>query len=221
MSTPAGRMDRKVTFLRRAARPAAVNTLREGFVTLGQRWAAFREMQPAERSVSGFPFVLRGGTLTVHDTAFTRSLSASDRVLVSEIEYEIQNIATPVVRNGDARMTLLEAPTPNSYSRQMEQRGEEITIRRIVPNQPPVEAHVRAMITGYDPEELVAGINQGDRRVLIPYADLVASGLPLPLREGSTDRVIVRGRAMIIAAIDDSTHRVAGTLNAVQLRVTG
>jgi len=221
MSTPAGRMDRKVTFLRRAARPAAVNTLREGFVTLGERWAAFREMQPADKGVAGFPLVQRAGVLTLHDTNFIRGISASDRVIVSGIEFEIQNVATPVVRNGDARMTLLEAPTPATYSRLVEQRGEEITIRRIVPNSPPIEAHVRAMVTGYDPEELVAGINQGDRKVLIPYADLVASGFPLPLKEGATDRVIVRGRAMIIAAIDDSTHRVAGTLNAVQLRVTG
>jgi hypothetical protein len=207
MSTPAGRMDRKVTFLRRAARPATVNTLRQGFTALGIRWASFRETQPAERSVGGFPFVLRGGVLTAHDSAFIRALSASDRVIVAGVQYEIQNIAVPVVRNGDVRMTLLEAPTPTTYTRQMEQRGEEVTIRRIVPNSAPIEVSVRAIVMGYDPEELVAGINQGDR--------------PVPLREGSTDRVIVRGRAMIVASIDDSTHRVAGTLNAIQLRVTG
>jgi hypothetical protein len=103
----------------------------------------------------------------------------------------------------------------------MEQRGEEIVVRRIVPNDDPIEASVRATVSGYDPDELVEGIGQADRRVLLSYDDLVEKDFPLPLRENSTDRVIVRGKPMIIAAIDDSTHRVAGTLNAVQLRVTG
>jgi len=222
MSSPAGRFNRKVTFLRRAARPAVVGAARGGFDDLGlPQWGSFREMQPVDRSLSGMPFILRAGVVTVRDSRFVRALTSSDRLEVDGLQFEIQNIAWPIVKNGDVRMTLVEAPVPATYARQLEQRGEEITVRRIVPNDDPIQATVRAIVTGYDPDELVSGINQGDRKVILSYEDLVAKSFPVPLKEGSTDRVIVRGRAMMIAAIDDSTHRVAGTLNAIQIRATG
>jgi hypothetical protein len=222
MSSPAGRFNRKVTFLRRAARPAVVGTARGGFDELGlPQWGSFREMQPVDRSLAGMPFILRAGVVTVRDSRFVRALTSSDRLEVDGIQFEIQNIAWPIVKNGDVRMTLLEGPTTSTYARQFEQRGEEVTIRRIVPNGTAIQVTVRAIVMGYDPEELVAGINQGDRKILLSYEDLIEKNFPVPLREGSTDRVIVRGRAMIIAEIDDSTHRAAGTLNAIQIRATG
>jgi hypothetical protein len=222
MSSPAGRFNRKVTFYRRAARPAVIGTARAGFGIEGQaQWAMFRETQPTERSIAGVQFLLRGGVITVRDSRFVRALSSSDRVQVDGGDFEIMNIAWPIIRNGDVRMTLIEAPTVSTYARQFELRGEEVTVRRIVPNDDPIQVTVRALVTGYDPEELVGGVTMADRKVVLSYEDLVSKGFPVPLREGSTDRLIIRGRAMMISSIDDSTHRVAGTLNAVQIRATG
>jgi len=107
------------------------------------------------------------------------------------------------------------------WKKAMTRHGETIILRRIVANAPSVDVTVPARVSGYAPEELTAGRTQADRKVFILAEDVEASGFPLPLKQGSTDRILVRGRLMTLTEIDDSTHRVGPTLVAYEIRATG
>lgn len=75
----------------------------------------------------------------------------------------------------------------------------------------------RARVTGYKPTELVGGIVQGDKRVIL-YADDVLSLAPLKM----TDKIIESGtRELAIIALDDSTRKVGDVLIAYELAVRG
>lgn len=97
------------------------------------------------------------------------------------------------------------------YRRQIAAHGETITLRRTGQS----DQSVRARVTGYEPEELVGGIQQGDRKVIV-LAEDVTGFTP---RKG--DLVILRGAPLSIQAVDDSTRRVAGTLVAYELVARG
>lgn len=106
------------------------------------------------------------------------------------------------------------------WRRQIHSQGEWVTIRRNSPSGP-TEARVRARVLGYQPEELIGGITQGDRKVYILAEDLENSGFPLPLKIGGSDVLVVRERAMSIRVVDDSTHRLGGELIAYEIRAAG
>ncbi|GAB5506679.1 MAG: hypothetical protein Rhirs2KO_18420 [Rhizobiaceae bacterium] len=109
-----------------------------------------------------------------------------------------------------------------SYRRLLGAAGERIVIRRLTgtgDNRLYFEASVLARVTGYEPDELVGDIDQGDRKVILLADDLVSAGFPLDLRKG--DKAFVRGRELNIEAADDSTRRVQGVLIAYELRVRG
>lgn len=108
------------------------------------------------------------------------------------------------------------------YLRAMESHGETVLLRRVNPSPAaPTEVSVRARITGYAPHELVGGINQGDRKIIILAEDVEASGFPLPLRGNSIDKVVFRGKTPGIITVDDSTRRIGDTLIAYEIRATG
>lgn len=101
--------------------------------------------------------------------------------------------------------------------------GETVTITRIsgeAPNQTVVGITVGARVTGYQPQELMNGITQGDRRVILLVADLatwpVSSTVP-----DKTDRLTIDGESVNIIAVDATTRKVAGTLIAYELQVRG
>ena len=109
-----------------------------------------------------------------------------------------------------------------SYRRAMNEAGETVKIRRYTgagSNRPWFECEVMARVTGFEPEELVGAIVQGDRKLIVLAEDLIAAQFPLPIVKG--DRAIVRGKELNIEAADDSTRRVAGVLVAYQLQVRG
>ena len=99
--------------------------------------------------------------------------------------------------------------------------GETITLRRFVAGGPPIKAEVRARVTGYQPAELVGGIKQGDRRVIILAEDVEATGFPVPFSTGGSDKTVVRGKALNIEIVDDSTRRVGGVLIAYDITARG
>lgn len=108
------------------------------------------------------------------------------------------------------------------YRRQIDAHGETITLRRNNPAPAgPTEVTVKARVSGYQPEELVGGINQGDRKVIILAEDVEMSGFPVPFNTGGTDKAVVRGRALNIGVVDDSTRRIGGVLIAYEIRATG
>lgn len=106
-----------------------------------------------------------------------------------------------------------------SYRRAL--RGH-VTVRRytgIGTSRPKTDiTGARARVVGYKPNELVGGIVQGDKRVIL-YADDVGSLSPLKL----TDKIIEANtdRELSIVALDASTRKVGDTLIAYELAVRG
>jgi hypothetical protein len=56
--------------------------------------------------------------------------------------------------------------------RQIARHGQTVKLVRLVPNQPAVEATVRAFVRGYKPEELANGVQQGDSLVTLSPTQL-------------------------------------------------
>jgi len=114
------------------------------------------------------------------------------------------------------------ASVQSSYCRMLAQIGENVTIRRYTGagiGRPYFDCAVRARVADYQPHELVDGIVQGDRRLIVLAQDLIDRQFALPVRV--KDKVIVRGAELNVEAVDDSTRRVAGVLVAIELRARG
>lgn len=108
------------------------------------------------------------------------------------------------------------------YRRQLEQNGEAVTIRRYTgtgETRPFDDVPVTARVKGYQPQELLAGIDQGDVNVIVLADDLDGSTITAPLVKG--DSVIIRGRERAIMAVDDNTRRIGATLIAYDLQCRG
>jgi hypothetical protein len=96
------------------------------------------------------------------------------------------------------------------------ERGQEVTLRRL----PATDAVVKAIVRGYRPEELVGGINQGAREVIVLAGDLEALGWPVPPKSG--DRVILRsGRPLMVDTVDSDTLNLAGVDIGYKLSASG
>jgi len=107
-----------------------------------------------------------------------------------------------------------------SYARTLKER---VTIRRYTgsgSSRPRFDAeNIRARTVGYEPHELVGGVVQGDRKMIVFADDLIARGMTLPIT--TSDKAVVRGKEIAIMAADDSTRRVNGSLIALELQVRG
>lgn len=111
----------------------------------------------------------------------------------------------------------------SAYRSALLHEHETVVLRRVGPGNTVVAESppLLARVTGYKPDELVAGIKQGDLRLVLLAEDVEASGFPLPLKQGAADRVVVRGRMTTPQAIDDNTRRVGGVLIAYEIQVRG
>lgn len=101
---------------------------------------------------------------------------------------------------------------------------ETISIRRYVgtgTNRPWFDWDVLARVTAYAPTELVGGIVQGDRKLIVLYDDLVQAQFPFPIQTGSNWKAIVRGKELQIKAVDDNTRRLQGELIAYEIAAGG
>ncbi len=111
--------------------------------------------------------------------------------------------------------------------------GELITIRRYTSTglgRTKLDLEVRARVTGYAPDELVGGIQQGDRRLVCLAEDLAANApnsppdsppLSIILPLTSADKVVVRGKELAIISFDDSTRRIQGVPIAFEIQARG
>lgn len=101
--------------------------------------------------------------------------------------------------------------------------GETIYIRRYTgagPNRPHYDVAVRARVTGYAPHQLIGGIQQGDRMIILLAEDLNAAGFAGPIT--TNDRVVVgTDPEMKIIAPDKATRACQGVLIAYELQVRG
>lgn len=110
------------------------------------------------------------------------------------------------------------AASRDSYRRMVDQI---VTFRRYTgtgPNRPRFDTDVRARVVGYAPDELVGGILQGDRKVILLAEDLVAAQVRPPSKG---DKIVIRGAEANIEFVNDSTRRVGGELMAYELVVRG
>lgn len=108
-----------------------------------------------------------------------------------------------------------------SYRRARAAEGETITLRRYsgsgnarVPSDYPMIA-VRVYAEG-TPADLVDGLQQRDRVVIVMAEDVEGAGFPTPIRE-TADKIVTRdGRELTIKKCDDDTRRVQGVLVAYE-----
>jgi hypothetical protein len=88
------------------------------------------------------------------------------------------------------------------------------------------EASALARVAMYKPEQLVGGIVQGDRKVIVlnDPAATVASGqvaLATMLPLSNDDKLVISGREVAIQGVDDQTRRIQGVLVALEIQVRG
>jgi hypothetical protein len=105
-----------------------------------------------------------------------------------------------------------------AYRRQISRHGGPVTLQRGAGADAP-KVTFKARVTGYQPQEMTGGVQQGDSKVIFMADD--AAGFPLPIKAQSVDAIWQDGRKMTVQAVDDQTRRIAGTLIAYELRVRG
>lgn len=94
-------------------------------------------------------------------------------------------------------------------------RGRPVILSR--PGSPSDPVTCLAMVLGYQPNELVGGIAQGDRKVTIGMGEINAAFWPAPVRAG--DKVVIDGRT---TTVQGAEPRYAGTVCVMQvLQVRG
>lgn len=212
----AGKLDRLVQFRRRAPMPASASIPR-GWVDVGNPvWASWKPGTPFRLYNGDMKIQLPSGALSVRDDDFTSTASAAWRVMLEGREYIVRSINPPNYDQGTIDIEVVENAGRLVYAEQMDQSGEVIEIRR--PGTA-IAIPVRARIVGYRPNELVDGMDQGDRSVSILAEDVEAGGLPGGLQEN--DALFARGGRLNVQDVDDNTHRVGGELCAYQVTARG
>lgn len=98
--------------------------------------------------------------------------------------------------------------------------GEGVTVRRYTDaaSDPPAFTDTTAMarVMGYQPRDLVDGVQEGDVKVVM-LVDALGGLLPLT----NADKLVIRGRELAIRSVDDNTRRIAGVLIALEIHAAG
>jgi hypothetical protein len=97
--------------------------------------------------------------------------------------------------------------------------GEDIIVRRFTGSgspRPKIDVSTRARVVGYQPAQLIGPIVSGHRKV-IALVDSLETLLPIT----TNDKLVIRGREVVIKAVDDNTRRVGGVLIALEMQVAG
>lgn len=115
------------------------------------------------------------------------------------------------------------------YRREMAEHGETVSIRREADDPTPEALNLRARVTGFSPEEIAAGIDQGARKIILLAEDvereIAANRWPPPAAGFAAilkdDTLMLRGAPLNVERVDDSTRRVAGVLVAYEITALG
>lgn len=107
--------------------------------------------------------------------------------------------------------------------------GETVLVRRYSGTGPArtfVEAAVGARVVGYQPNEIVGRVIQGDRKAIAindPSAIVPAGKVPLAslLPLSTSDLLVVEGVEMSIEGVDALKRRIAGVTIAFEIQVRG
>lgn len=104
-----------------------------------------------------------------------------------------------------------------AYRHSIAVTGETVTLRTFTgvgASRTGADVSVRARVRMFEPAQLVGGLQQGDRELIV-----LAEDVPTPPKKG--DQVIVRGTTMTIQAVDDSTRRLGDVLLAYVITARG
>lgn len=103
----------------------------------------------------------------------------------------------------------------------IERVGHSVTFTRtglVPPNPNPTviaSVTVKAVVSGYKPTELIAGITLGSRKIIVSEQALSEGGFPVPVAK--TDKVTSLGKEMSIQAVDRDRREWQGCLDIVAL----
>ena len=216
----AGKLDRVVQFLRRAPLPASPSAPRGFEPAFPFVWGKMEPQASIRIAFGEFRASVPAYLLTVRDSPDTRAVAAPGRVVVDDVTFAIRAVRLPERADGSITMELIGLQGANLYAAYVDEEGEVVTLRRVSNNGTVVaEVNARARVTGYKPKDLVSGVRQGERNILLLAADVEAGAFPLPVSQN--DEIVVRGQTLTMLAMDDSTHRFAGTLYAYEIVAGG
>ena len=215
----AGRMDSVVMILQRVATPVTPGVARGGFVDLARVWGSYESGNSIRVAFGEFRANVSYGQLTVRADPVTEALVAGARLTIDGRAFTVRDARLPDRRTGNLVLEVMSTQGADLYATQIDNEGEVVTVRRLVPGASPIEIIARAKVAGYDAKALVSGIKQGDRNILLLASDVDGSEFPLPLQQ--TDRIVVRGASLSMRSLDDSTHRFAGVLYAYEIVAGG
>lgn len=224
MGVPSGLLNKRVRLLRRAPMPTTNTGVRGTFVPYGAdgyHWGGYRPRASTEVRIGGMTLAAVTGVLTLRDNPDTRALGIASRVEIDGAMYEIMGQQVGEIVDGALRFDVRSAPTKDAYAREMDTKGDAVVVRRVLTGGSTQDGIARAIVTGFQPEEIAGGIVYGERRVMLFADDLIAQNWPVPPRVN--DRILIQGgtRNLNILTVDDETHRFAGELFAYEIRAAG
>jgi hypothetical protein len=108
--------------------------------------------------------------------------------------------------------------TPERIAALISQFGQPVTLQRTTGGLTQVRHDVvcQAIVRGFEPVQLIGGIVQGDRQVVISNAEIADAQWPGPPRVG--DRCVIDGRTTTIQACDIRRLRNEIVLHLIQVR---
>lgn len=111
------------------------------------------------------------------------------------------------------------AAARDMYRRHLSAHGETISLVRGFGGVNPITVTgLRARVKGYEPNEVVGAIQQGERHVILLAEDVAATALSAP---AINDRVIWNGKTLTVKEVNDATRRIRGVAIAYDLKVQG
>ncbi|MCO5129228.1 MAG: hypothetical protein M9932_01515 [Xanthobacteraceae bacterium] len=96
----------------------------------------------------------------------------------------------------------------------IERRGHTVTFKRVTgayPNQTTVSKDVKAVVSGYKPEELINGITLGSRKIIVSEQALADVGFPVHVVK--SDKITVQGKELSVEAVDRDRREWQGCLD--------
>lgn len=106
-------------------------------------------------------------------------------------------------------------PTVASVAARIRREGQTVVFTRQT-GATAISASVKAFVRGYQPNQLVGDIQQGDRVLHVAPADLTAAGWPGA--PDQPDRVLIDGEQAIVQSTETRSLRGAPCMHVIQVR---
>ena len=110
-------------------------------------------------------------------------------------------------------------PRIRSVHAAIQRVGETVIVRRVTGISPqiPLDIQIKAVVRDYTAQELLGGLQQGDRHVTISQLDMENAQWCWPVKIG--DRIIIDNRTMMIKGIEN--RKIGNDIAMVVLQVRG